>query len=177
MKFKIFKSIYRYKYSFLCEIVARLGKKAAVSKEVEIHLHDEKHDTLLGTCRSNAEIPVIHIYIDKNRKYPCWLSAKHHPHMARIKTELEFINFVTAHELCHITYGNPRNFQWAENKKDLRAMELCCDEFAAKATNVWGLRYGKYYRNTIDIMIGCGMGVVIGYLTYLWVKILISIFL
>jgi len=153
MNFKIYKNIFRYRHSLLCEMFDRLGKEAGVSKEVEIHLHDEKHPTLLGTCRSNAVIPIIHIYVDKDRKYPCWLFGKHHPHAVRIKTEFEFINFIVAHELCHITYGNPRNFKWAENKKDLRAMEICCDEFAAKATNVKAFKYGKHYRNIIDSII------------------------
>jgi len=133
MNFKVYKNLFRYRHSLLCKMFARLGKEAGVSKEVEIHLHDENHDKVVGTCSCNADIPIIDVYIDKDKKYPCWLFAKDHSHIARIKTELEFINFVVAHELCHITYGNPRNFKWAEKKKDLRAMERCCDEFAAKA--------------------------------------------
>lgn len=173
LNFKIYKNLFRYRHSLLCEMVARLGKKAGVSKEVEIHLHDEKHGRFLGTCKSNADVPIINIYVDKDRKYPCWLSAEHHPHMVRVKTELEFINFVAAHELCHITYGNPRNFEWAEKKKHLRAMERCCDEFAAKAANVKSLKYGKHYRNIMDGMIG----IVIGVMVYKLVWNLISIFL
>ena len=45
-------------------------------------------------------------------------------------------------------------------------MELCCDEFAAKAANVWGVRYGKHI---IDGMI---IGVM-GFVAYNLVKILI----
>lgn len=160
MNFKIYKSLFRYRHSTLCEMFARLEKEAGVLKEVEIHLHDRSNGTILGTCTANADISIINIYVDKDRKYPYWFCHKHHPHAVRIKTELDFINLIVAHELYHITGGNPRNFEWAKKKKHLRAMEECCDSFAAKVNNIRVFKYGKYY---IDLLIGSVVGAIIGY--------------
>jgi len=145
MNFKIYKDIFRYRHSLLCEMFARLGKEVGVSKEVEIHLHDKKHDKFLGTCCPNLEIPVIHIYIDKYKKYPCWIEDKYHPHAIRIKTELDFINFIVAHELSHLNDGHRSNFESKNGKTNMRAMEWCCDEIAAKAINARVVKYVIYW--------------------------------
>ncbi len=133
---------------------ARLGKAAGVSGKVVIYLNDQPRGGLLGTCKGKAKVAEINVYIDKNRKYPFWIMDKYHPHTIRIKTELDFICYVVAHELCHITYGKDSNFKHIKEKRRKRAIEWCCDEFAAKTINARVRKYGGYYPEIIGGIIG-----------------------